>query len=119
VRDAWTTRLRGSVRLRRECIAAEPEHFVKPARASWAIESSVKRGNRLIRTSQGHPRHDCAALTFSASTTTDEMPAKRVLPPRFCDPAGLLFVQPRGRRWVKPDSGKNRMNKPKMGLSAR
>src|SRR5207253_5926862 len=40
--------------------------------------------NRLIRTSQGHPRHDCAALTFSASTTTDEMPAKRVLPPRFC-----------------------------------
>jgi NADH dehydrogenase FAD-containing subunit len=38
-------------------------------------------------------------LTFFASATTDEKPANGVLLPRFCDPAGLLFVQPSGRRW--------------------
>jgi len=42
---------------------AEPEHCVKPAHASWAIESSVKRGANFVGWSEDavHDRHRAAA----------------------------------------------------------
>ena len=42
---------------------AEPEHCVKPTHASWAIESSVKRGADVVGWSEDavHDRHRAAA----------------------------------------------------------
>ena len=56
---------------------AEPEHCVKPAHASWAIASSVKRGADVLGWSEDavHDRHraaaddDATAVQFDADQT--------------------------------------------------
>src|SRR5437879_5091828 len=61
---------RGSCRDR---IAAEPEHWVEPARASWAIASSLKRGAGVVGWSEDafHDRHRAAAYDDAITAQFD------------------------------------------------